>query len=105
MQAIHLVLTDSLGIYIPQQFIKGHDISQFGLVEDDWDVQTCKEGPDADGYWEAWDSILNKAEFHKDGHKYLLHQDGDLWLICYELMTNEERRNFGFEEMFEEEAA
>lgn len=64
--------------------------------DDDWD--TCLIGPDQEFYWESWDEILSHA-VHTDanGNKWMLHQDGDLWCYCVELMTDEEKTNFGFE--------
>ena len=54
--------------------------------------------PDDDYYWEAWDWILGHAKYtDKDGSVYRLWQDGDLWGLCYERMTNEEKKNFDME--------
>lgn len=105
MRAIELLMTDTWGVHIPQRFCELFDLPNFGLSSADSAVQDCLAGPDRESYWEAWEAILNRAEFHHDGSRWLLHQDGDLWLICYERMTDEERSNFGFEEALEEEAA
>ena len=54
--------------------------------------------PENEWYWEAWHEVLDKAQYiDNQGNIYRLYQDGDLWLICYELMTNEEKINFGFD--------
>ena len=103
MNGISLLLTDANGVYIPQLFCQNFDLAQWGLDSERWDVQCCLLGPYEPEYWEAWDSILNRAEFTCDGHTYFLMQDGDLWAVCDELLTDEERRNFGFELL--EEAA
>jgi hypothetical protein len=59
-----------------------------------WDVATCAD-PDNEGYWDASVSILNSATLTTtEGYKYRLHQDGDLWLYCEELMDDEEYHNF-----------
>lgn len=29
-----------------------------------------------------------------DGHEWFLYQDGDLWAVCPELLTDEEYENF-----------
>ena len=48
---------------------------------------------------DAWDEVLRRAKFvHDDGREFRLYQDGDLWALCYEHMTDEERSNFGMEE-------
>ena len=96
MDAINLLLSDNRGIYIPRDFVTEFDINRFQGIDDD-DIDTCKN-PEDEWYWEAWDSILNNASYTDDeGNEYTLHQDGDLWLICFELMTDEEKQNFGFE--------
>jgi len=41
--------------------------------------------------------ILNNARYtDKNGNVWRLMQDGDLWAYCFELMTDEEKENFGF---------
>jgi len=55
--------------------------------------------PRNENYWEGWIEILSSATYTADdGRKFTLHQDGDLWAICHEQVTQEERENFGFEE-------
>jgi hypothetical protein len=45
-----------------------------------------------------WIWVLDNAKYLAEGGDvYQLHQDGDLWGICYEKMTDEEKENFGFE--------
>lgn len=99
-----LLLSDSLDQYIPRNFCQNfHFIysnadNQKGWKNVTyWAQETCLYGPDAFDYWEAWDYILNAAEqVDLDGNKWILHQDGDLWAICPDLMTAEERMSFGF---------
>ena len=99
MQAIELLLNDARGVYIPQNFVEGFKLESFGLDPESWEVQTCLAGPDTEGYWDAWESILNRAEFrNEDGNVWELYQDGDLWAICTAMMTDEEKYNFGFED-------
>lgn len=56
------------------------------------------EGPEADGYWDAWETVLSTAQYVEGLHVWRLYQDGDLWAICYDLMTDEEKHNFGVED-------
>lgn len=97
MEAVSILLSDARGIYIPRDFAQGFDVKEWGLDPDSWEVQTC-EDPDNLLYWDAWEQIINNAEYHKDGNVWRLYQDGDLFAICYELMTDEEKKNFGFED-------
>ena len=93
-----LLLSDARGVYIPRDFVQGFDMVQWGLDPDSGAVRTCAE-PDADGYWDAWDEVLRRAKYvADDGREFRLYQDGDLWALCYEHMTDEERSNFGMEE-------
>lgn len=93
MQALELLLDSNRGVHIPQDFVLNFDIKRFGLDSDSWEVKTCAD-PDNEHYWEAWQNILDLAEWHSEGKIWRLYQDGDLWLICYELMTDEEKHNF-----------
>mgnify|MGYP003660226537 CR=1 FL=1 len=97
MENVNLLLTDARGIYIPRDFVEGYDLSKFtGISEDD--IETCKN-PDSEWYWESWNMILSNARFTaEDGRIFYLSQDGDLWLLCYDQMNKEEKRNFGMED-------
>ena len=41
--------------------------------------------------------VLNYATFTENGNVWRLYQDGDLWALCFELMTAKEKENFGFD--------
>jgi hypothetical protein len=97
LPAIALLLSDSRGIYIPQHFVKEYDLTLWqGISEDD--IKTITDGPNGEFYWEVWDDVLNNATFTENGNTWRLHQDGDLWAYCLELMTDEEKSNFGMNE-------
>ena len=99
MQAINILLSDARGVYIPRDFVTTFTPAVWGLDPKSWAVETCKAGPNGDcDYWMAWSEICNKAEFHQDGHVWYLHHDGDLWAICEEQMSDEEKQNFGLED-------
>lgn len=98
MKAIEHLLSDARGVYIPRDFVDSFSADEWDLNPYSWAFISCMTGPDTDDYWQAWEQILNTAEYHQNGHVWRLHQDGDLWAICYELMTDEEKQNFGFEE-------
>lgn len=97
MNAITLLLDSHRGVYIPRDFINGHDLEKLGLELSDWE-RTALADPENDGYWDAWEQVESRAKHTSDsGDVYTLHHDGDLWLICYERMSAEERENFGFD--------
>ena len=77
------------GIYVPKIFcdrMTADDAKNAGLSWED--VQICQSGPDAEHYWDAWDSILNNAEIRSEkGHTIRLHQDGDLFEVNETLIS------------------
>ena len=104
MNAVILILSDARGIYIPRDFVTDNynEIAcdhclAWGLDPDSWCVTTCAN-PEADGYWDAWDEILNNARYvDANGDVFTLYQEGDLWGLCVDRMTDEEKSNFGFD--------
>ena len=99
MNAVEILLSDARGVYIPANFVDEFDVTQWGLDPESWAVQTlANEGECSEHYWDAWIEILDKAEYRKDGNVWRLYQDGDLFALCHELMTDEEKQGFGFED-------
>lgn len=75
---IEHLLSDSLGIYLPQEFAESFDLKEWGI--DDPEVEEILlEGPDHELYWEVWDEVIQDAHFTKDGEEWGLYQDGDLF--------------------------
>lgn len=78
-----LLLSDSYGIYIPKLW--ADEISSEEEAEDlgvSWeDVLLCQSGPEEERYWEAWQEILDSAQWIDDGEDWRLHQSGDLWRV------------------------
>ena len=108
LNAIVLILSDARGIYIPRDFVCNDD--------NEVDIEHCEawgikledaailQNPDNEGYWDAWNEVLNYAEFtDSEGNKFELYQEGDLWGICYDKVTTEEKENFGFDVETDEE--
>jgi hypothetical protein len=58
------------------------------------DLMTVLQGPDHEWYYDAWDSILTRASFTRDGNTWALWQDGDLFLVCDDLLSDDEYREF-----------
>ena len=95
MSGLMLLCSDSHGVYIPLVFTERFNPSSWGIEENDWAWNTISSGPDTEGYWDAWDEILNKASYKdNNGHVWSLHQDGDLWAVCVELMNDEEYEGY-----------
>lgn len=93
LPAVALLLDSSRGIYIPLAFVRDFDLSKWqGITQEA--ITECSN-VENDDYWEAWASILDYATFTDNGYIWRLMQDGDLWAYCFELMTEEEKANFG----------
>lgn len=106
MNAINLILSDARGTFIPRDFVTdGYNeiaiehCKAWGLTEQNSEYWIDASDPDSEFYWDSWEWILNNAKFTDEvtGDVFTLHQDGDLWGICYEKMTKEEKENFGFD--------
>ena len=87
-----LLLSDARGVYIPRDFVQGFNSKAWGVSNKDATI--LDQGPEHGWYWETWESVLNKAQCEHEGYTYRLHQDGDLWAYCDELMSDEEYENF-----------
>ena len=105
MEAVILILNGARGRYIPRDFIgdESGDITEdhctaWGLTTDN---RSCWEGAIdhcLGHYWDCWIWIIDNAKYTTpEGDIYRLHQDDDLWGVCYEKMTEEEKKNFGFD--------
>ncbi len=87
-----LLIDSRHGIYVPKRFAEDFDHSKWqGLDKVDWNVL---KNPDHEWYWEEWETVLNNGTCLQDRYTYRLHQDGDLWAYCDELMSDEEYENF-----------
>lgn len=97
MSAIHLLVPDAAGIYVPLRFVENYDLSTWNGIDQE-DVATIKQGPDQEGYWDAWTNILTSATYSNGGYQYHLHQDGDLWAVDYVAISDAEYKEFFGEE-------
>jgi len=80
MKEPEVFISSSAGIYIPQECCKE---IQDKYISDALvgDFEVCRAGPDEEGYWDAWTSILDNFEATVSGVTYYLYQDGDLWWV------------------------
>jgi len=76
-----LYASDRHGVYIPQHFAESIQKECLGGVSNE-DMQILLEGPEAEYYWEAWDTVLNNAVLtDSSGKRWNLWQEGDLWVV------------------------
>ena len=96
LNAVELLISDSHGIYIPKLFVEMiENNNRWSNINKD-DLSEL-DNPENEWYFDSWSNILDNAVFiAENGDKYILYQDGDLWALCYDKMTIEEKDNFGF---------
>lgn len=98
MNAVELLFDSNRGVFIPQNFAQdclGHPSNP----EKGWDfpehhaeaLLRGPEGDDSDGYWDAWNAMLDRAVFKDGDDRWVLYQDGDLWAVNWNMMTIAER--------------
>jgi hypothetical protein len=93
MSGIEILLSDSTGVYIPKFFAE--HMAEGWSGGSDYDLDVLKSGPEAEAYWEVWDWYLTYASHtDKNGKTWRLYQDGDLFAVCDDLMSDEEYKNF-----------
>ena len=99
MSGVTILLSDNRGVYIPQNFVEVYNPTHWGFAENDEDIATLRKGPDAEWYWDAWESVLTRAQSTDgNGNVWMLSQDGDLFAYCTDLMTEDEYADFfGYE--------
>ena len=98
-KAIIHFLDSARGQYIPRDFAQIIKRSFVSGVSDDLLNSLAKDDSnEGEFYWEDWHTVLNNALIVYDGVEYCLYHDGDLWLINFDAMTEQERINFGFDE-------
>ena len=78
------------GVHIPRDFINSIDPDYWQPINDD--DRNDLSNFENDHYWDTWQTILD-TQFVTDekGNKWQLYQDGDLFLVCFDLLTDEER--------------
>ena len=90
------LLNDAHGQFIPAKFIECYNPATWGVTADD---QKELSSPDNQYYWETWESVEQYATFtDESGNRWHLYQDGDLYAVCYELLTDDEKDFLGYEE-------
>jgi len=82
-----LLISDSMGIYIPQLFVR-HFLDKIPKGQLNHEEQAILSNPDHEHYWEVWAGVLQNVTLvdnfdlpESKQHRYYLYQDGDLWAI------------------------
>ena len=93
MNNVECLIDSSHGVYVPQAFIRAHAPADWGIEAGH--VKTLLVGPDHPDYWETWDDVRLYARYTaEDGRTFTLHEDGDLYAVAIDAMTDSERCEF-----------
>ena len=93
MENIACLINSAHGMYVPQTFIRLYRAAAWGIENSDAEI--LRAGPDHPDYWDTWDNVLNCAHYvAHDGRTFTLYQDGDLFAVAYDALTDEEYREF-----------
>ena len=92
---VQILLSSARGVFIPANFVESFDLEAWGVDNEAWAIETIKQGPDSEQYWDAWTTITDNARFLDDkGIEWVLYQDGDLFAVAWGNMTEEEKEDF-----------
>ena len=96
MQNIECIVDGAHGVYVPMVFAQTVNRALLSGVAVETLDYLAKEGSvEDDGFWDAWDSVLNNARITHNGKIYHLHQDGDLFAIDWDNLSDDEFEAFG----------
>lgn len=77
-ETIQLAVDGSFGIYVPQRFFERFPQFLEHLNEEDQEIIT---NPKHEHYFEVWDYFVSTFEVIKDGHRWFIHQDDDVFFV------------------------
>ena len=98
MQNIECIVNAAHGVFVPMLFARTVNRALLsGVTTEDLDYLAKEESTEDDGFWDTWDSVLNNARITHNGKIYHLHQDGDLFAIDWDNLTDDESEAFGLE--------
>ena len=93
MKSIVCLVDSARGSYVPQAFIELYDKAAWHVSSADAEI--LRAGPDHPDYWDTWDNVLNCAHYvAHDGRTFTLYQDGDLFAVAIDAMTDAEYLEF-----------
>ena len=77
-QTIMLAVDGCHGMYIPQRFFKLYPEFISYLNDDD---RLIIDDPDHENYWDVWDDFVSSFNVVKDGVRWFLHLDDDVFFV------------------------
>ena len=99
MGNIECIVDGSHGVFVPKVFAQTINRELLsGVSGETLDYLAKEESLEDDGFWDAWDSVLNNARITHNGKIYHLHQDGDLFAIDWDNLAEDESEVFGLKD-------
>ena len=99
MQNVECIIDSRHGVFVPILFARTVNRALLsGVTTEDLDYLAKEESLGDDGFWDTWDSVLNNVRIKVEGRIYHLHQDGDLFIIDWDNLTEAESEAFGLKE-------
>ena len=95
-----LIVTSQAGVYGPMEFME-RMVWDFYLVIKGYhkikeDGKTVLMGPhENDGYWDAWNMIMDKVTIYYKGKEYNILHDEDIWLVPIDWTEDDYSNIFG----------
>ena len=98
MQNIECIVDSRHGVFVPMVFAQTVNRALLsGVDAETLDYLAKEESVEDVDFWDVWDSVLNNARIAHNGKIYHLHQDGDLFIIDWDNLTEDESEAFGLE--------
>ena len=98
MQNIECIVDSLHGVFVPMVFAQTVNRALLsGVSEETLDYLAQNSSVEDVDFWDVWDSVLNTARITHNGKIYHLHQDGDLFIIDWDNLTEDESDVFGLE--------
>ena len=96
MENVKCIVDGVHGVYVPMIFAQIVDRKILsGVSGETLDYLAEEDSLEEDDFWDVWDSVLNNARITHNGKTYHLHQDGDLFAIDWDNLTEDEKHNLG----------
>ena len=99
MKNMECIVDGRHGVFVPMVFAQTVNRALLsGVAVETLDYLAKEESVEDDGFWDAWDSVLNNARISDNGKIYHLHQDSDLFIIDWDNLTEDESEAFGLKD-------
>ena len=96
MRNIECIIDSRHGVFVPVVFAQTINRALLsGVSAETLDYLAKGESLEDVGFWDTWDCVLNNARITVEGKTYHLHQDGGLFAIDWDNLTEEESEVFG----------